>query len=356
MVSKEEVVRLGNEIGFEIVRTCSADPFTNYEETLRKRIRNGLYPKNLISYEEILKNATIYADPTNSLPEAKTIISLAFHYYTSESTDFTKQGEPHGVLARAYQKDVYGETWRRTKKFAKLLRKKGVKVAEESRVPLKMAAVRAGTGWQGKNSLILIEEFGSWITLSSLVVDTEFESDDPSPKTCGSCQACQRACPTQAIQDPGIINVNRCIDYLTGSSGSIPRELRSSIGNRLISCDRCQEVCPHNRLVNDHGKDIPQLNREFRHSPALIPLLSISEENFRNNYLDCDFISPRKEYLQRNVIVALGNIGDPVAIPALKRFQKGARPLLEEHATWALDRLRQREMPSKASESQDSAK
>jgi epoxyqueuosine reductase len=343
MVAKEEVIRLGNRLGFELVRTCSANPFTNYEETVKERIRTGLYPEDLIPNEEILKNVEIYADPSNSLPEAKAIISMAFHYFTKETTDLTKQGEPHGVLARAYQKDVYGEIHRRTKKFADLLRKKGMKVAEESRVPLKMAAVRAGIGWQGKNSLILTEKSGSWITLSSLVVDAELESDDPSSKSCGSCQACQRACPTQAIVGPGVINVNRCIDYLTCSSGSIPEELRSNIGNRLISCDRCQEVCPNNKPVKNQRKNIPQLNREFRHSPALLPLLNISEENFRRNYSDCDFISPRREYLQRNVIIALGNVGDPVAIPVLKRFQKGAKPLLEEHATWALDRLHYRE-------------
>lgn len=345
MVTKEEVVKLGNRLGFEIVRTCSADPFTNYEETVRERIKIGLYPKELISYEKILKNVEIYADPSNSLPEAKTIISMAFYYYTREPTDLTKQGEPHGVLARAYQKDVYGEMYRRKEKFAKRLRKKGMKVARKSRIPHKMVAIRAGTGWQGKNSLILTEKFGSWITLSSLVVDAEFGSGEPSSKTCGSCQACQRACPTQAIKEPGVINVNRCIDYLTCSSGSIPMELRSSIGNRLISCDRCQEVCPINKSVKNQRKNIVQFNREFRHSPALIPLLNISEANFRRNYLDCDFISPRKEYFQRNVIIALGNVGDPVAIPVLKGFQKGAKPLLEEHATWALDRLQQREIP-----------
>lgn len=346
MVSKEEVVRLGNRLGFEIVRVCSAHPFTNYEETVRERIRIGLYPKDLISYEKTLKNVETYADPSKSLPEAKTIISMAFYYYTSEPTDLTKEGEPHGVLARAYQKDVYGEMYRRTEKFAELLRKKGMKVAEESCIPHKMAAVRAGTGWQGKNSLILTEKFGSWITLSSLVVDAEFESDDPSSKSCGSCQACQRACPIQAIKAPGIIDVNRCIDYLTCSPGSIPEELRGSIGNRLISCDRCQEVCPNNKPFKNQRKRIPQFNREFRYSPALLPLLNISEENFRRNYLDCDFIDPRKEYFQRNVIIAVGNVGDPIAISALKKFQKDANPLLKEHATWALDKL-QRKAPAK---------
>ena len=344
MVSKEEVVELGNRLGFEIVRMCPADPFTDYEKTLKERIRVGLYPEDLISHKKILKQVEIYADPTNSLPEAKSIISMAFCYYGNEPTDLTKQGEPHGVLARAYHKDVYGEMFRRTEKLAALLRKKGVKVAEKNRIPHKMAAVRAGIGWQGKNSLILTEKFGSWITLYSLVVDGEFEPDDQSSGSCRSCQACQRVCPTQAIQAPGVINVNRCIDYLTCSTGSIPRELRANMGNRLVSCDRCQEVCPYNKPVKDQGKRIPEFNREFRHSPALMPLLDISEEDFRSNYLDCDFIDPRREYLQRNVIIALGNVGDPVAVPVLKRFLKGAEPLLKEHVTWALNRLEQRKV------------
>lgn len=341
-MSKQEVIRLGNKLGFEIVKICSADQFTDYERTVKARIKMKLYPADLVSHEKVLKNVETYADPSNSLPEAKSIISMAFCYYTNEPTDLTKQNEPHGVLARAYQKDVYGEMYRRREKFAELLRKKGIKVADKSRVPHKMAAVRAGIGWQGKNCLILTEQFGSWITLNSLVIAAEFEPDKPSTKSCGSCQVCQRACPTSAIQSPGIINVNKCIDYLTCKTGSIPLELRNSVGNRLISCDRCQEVCPYNKLVKPKRKRIPQLNPEFRHSPSLIPLLNITEENFKRHYLDCDFIDPRREYLQRNVIVALGNIGDRVAIPTLERMLKSAAPVLREHAVWALDKFKER--------------
>ncbi len=340
MVSKETVVKLGNRLGFEIVRMCSADPFTEYEKTVKERFKSGLYPKEVVSHEKILENVETFTDPCNSLPEAKTIISMAFYYYTSAPTDFTKKGEPHGVLARAYQRDVYGDMHRRREKFADLLRHRGIRLAENSRVPYKMVAVRAGVGWQGKNSLVLTDKFGSWMTLTSLVVDEEFEPDEPSSRNCGACQACQRACPTSAIQAPGVINVNRCIDYLTCRTGSIPVELRSNMGNRLVSCDRCQEVCPFNRTVKPQSKRIPPLNAEFRHSPALIPLLNISEDVFRSNFLDCDFIDPRADYLKRNVIVALGNIGDPVAKPALGKLLKGTSPLLREHSEWALSEIK----------------
>lgn len=340
MLSKEKAVKLGENMGFEIVSMCSVDPFPEYKKTVRKRIKMGLYPEELIAHEKILEDIETYADPSSSLPEAKTIISLAFYYYTDDLTDLTRKSEPHGVLARAYQRDAYGEMYRRVKRYANLLREKGIKVAEKSRVPHKMAAVRAGVGWQGKNSLILNEKFGSWIILNSLIVDAEFELDEPSPKDCGSCQACQRACPTSAIQAPGVIDVNRCIDYLTCKTGPIPIELRGKMGNRLVSCDRCQEVCPFNKNVEPQSKEIPRLNTEFRHSPALIPLLNMSEEIFKENYLDCDFINPIVDCLKRNVIVALGNIGDPVAKPALRRILRGGSLLLSEHAKWALNEIK----------------
>lgn len=340
MISKETVGKLGNELGFEIVRMCSADPFIEYGKTIKERIRVGLYPDELISHEQILKNVEAFADPSNSFPEAETIISMAFCYYTNEPTDLTKKGEPHGVLARAYHRDVYGEMHGKQEVFTNLLREKGIKVAQNSCVPQKMVAVRAGVGFQGKNSLIINDKFGSWITLTSLIVDAKFEPDEPSTHNCGSCQICQRACPTSAIQASGVINVNRCIDYLTCKTGSIPIELRSKMGNRLVSCDRCQEVCPFNKTVKPQSKEIRRLEEKYRRSPALIPLLNMSEEVFRKNYLDCDFIDPCVDYLKRNAIVALGNIGDAVAKPALQSLQKSSSPLLREHTEWALSKVK----------------
>jgi len=339
MISKEKVTRLGNRLGFEVVRISSAAPFPEYEKAVKERIREEFYPTELISYEKILERVEIYADPSNSLVGAKSIISMAFCYFTDENPDLTKPGEPHGVLARSYQIDVYGEMYRRLDKFAGYLRNKGMKVAEKSLIPQKMAAVRAGVGWQGKNSLIVTEEFGSWITLCSLVVDVEFELDEPSSQSCGTCQACQRACPTAAIQSPGIINASKCLVYHTCKTGAILQEFRSRMGNRLVSCDCCQEICPFNRHVRPARKEIPRFSPEFNHSPALIPLLNVSEEKFRRDFLQHDFIDPRSEYLQRNVIVALGNLGDPVAIPALKKCLKEGTPLLKRHAAWALGRI-----------------
>ena len=336
MMPKEQIVKLGHRLGFEIVKMCSAEPFTDYERTLKERIKAGLYPKDLIDYEGILKNVSTYTDPSSSLPNAKTIISVAFCYCTRAPTDLTKSGDPHGVIARAYQRDVYGETYRRRARFAELLRKRGIKVAEKTLIPQKMAAVRAGVGWQGKNSLIQTEKHGSWITLDSLVTDADFEHDEPLRKDCGSCQACQHACPTSAIQAPGTVNVNKCIDYLTVKTGPIPRDLRTKMGNKLVSCDRCQEVCPNNRNVKPVAKKIPPHDPDYGSSPSLLSLLNISRRRFEKLSKNWDFIDPKPEYFQRNIAVALGNLRDPAAMPALRKLLGERKQIVREHAAWAL--------------------
>lgn len=343
MLSKQNVIEIGNRLGFEIVRFCSPEPFSDYERTVKERIRGGLYPKELIDWERLLDRVEVYADPANVLPGARSVISIAFSYYTEEPTDLTRLGEPHGVLSRSYQRDVYGEMYRRQKRFAEHLRKRGLEVYDGDLMPLKRMAVAAGVGWQGKNSLIINEEYGSWITLHGLVVDAEFEPDEPSSGDCGPCQACIRACPTSAIQSPGVINVNRCIDYLTCRTGIIPRELRGRMGNRIVSCDRCQEVCPHNMQAKSIEKNIPRHNPSYRHSPALLPLLDLSDDEFKKHYLDCDFIDSRSDSLKRNAIVALGNLGDPIALPKLKKLLEDPNSLLRSHSAWALGRFEEKE-------------
>ena len=148
-----------------------------------------------------------------------------------------------------------------------------------------------------------------------------------------------RICPTSAIQNPGVINANRCLVYQTCKTGDIPTEFRTKMGNRLVSCDLCQEVCPYNKYVKPIRKEIPPFSPEFSHSPALIPLLDISEAEFRRNFLEHDFIDPRSDYLKRNVIVALGNVGDPVAVPVLEKIINTGTGILKEHASWALEQI-----------------
>ncbi len=178
--------------------------------------------------------------------------------------------------------------------------------------------------------------------------------------SCGKCDICLRACPTAALPAPYVLDNTRCISFLTIElRGSIPLELRPLMGNLIFGCDICQEVCPVNivaerRLgLRQDGKTSSPSSQpihfhprhEFRprpsigSSPELIPLLSLTEEQFRERFRHSPIKRAKRRGLLRNVCVALGNIGDPQAISALIGALHDAEPLVRGHAAWALGRI-----------------
>ena len=201
---------------------------------------------------------------------------------------------------------------------------------------------RAGVGWYGKSTMILTEEQGTWVFLAEIITDLELEYTQPLKKNCGSCTRCIDACPTGAIVAPYQVDARRCIAYLTiENRGGIPRELRALIGTRVFGCDICQDVCPVNRYAASDG------DADFRPRPGvgpaipLLPLLEISEEEFKERFQGTPLMRAKRLGLRRNAIVALGNAGDPVAISALRRLllNSAEDPMLRAHAAWALGRF-----------------
>jgi len=219
------------------------------------------------------------------------------------------------------------------------LERKGVQCSKEAYLPYKLVAQKAGVGFYGKNCLVQTTDFGSWIILVSIVTDANFEVDSSSSENCGSCVACIKACPTHAIVAPYTLNIGRCINHLLASTKPIPIELRHLIGNRINSCDRCQEVCPHNRNVAPAKKKFPNPRKNWGTSPALIPLLSISEDEFKQSFANLDWYKPERKFLQRNVIVALGNVGDLVSLSALSKMLKNQEGMIRAHTAWAIGRI-----------------
>ena len=187
------------------------------------------------------------------------------------------------------------------------------------------AAERAGVGWFGKNTNILTSTHGSWVLLGQVITDLELEPDAPLAKNCGECVRCIDACPTGAIVAPYVIDNRRCISFLTIElRGIMPRELRPLVGDWVFGCDICQDICPVNRDVALSLEPAFQQRHDFG-APALLPLLELDDEGFRERFRNSPVKRAKRVGLQRNVCVALGNIGDPAAVPALSEGADGRR-------------------------------
>ena len=328
------------DLGFEIVRVTTADPFPQDAESAVDSIKKGHMEGMPWFTEERVERAS---DPGRLLPGAKSIIAVAVSYLPQE------EEKPAGNLAGRVARYAQWTDYHSAMKDG--LRKLADRLADIAGAPvrsrvfvddsslLERAVVRrAGIGWFGKNSNILTASHGSWVFLGALVTDLSLEPDEPLLKNCGSCVICIEKCPTGAIVAPYVIDAPRCISYLTiENRGAIPRGLRRLVGDWVFGCDICQEVCPVNRGVT--GKSMAGLKRTGFSWLELVPLLSMSQEEFSASFRDSPIKRAKLVGMQRNACVALGNIGDPRAAPALGRALLEGSPLVRAHAAWALGRI-----------------
>jgi epoxyqueuosine reductase len=191
----------------------------------------------------------------------------------------------------------------------------------------------------GKHTNLISRRLGNWIYLAEILSTLPLEPDAPEKNRCGSCTRCLTACPTQAITAPFQLDARRCISYLTIElKGSIPVEFRPAIHNRIYGCDDCLEVCPWNRFARE-GRLMKNQARADLATPDLIELLSLDEAAFRRRFAGTPILRAKRRGLLRNVCVALGNVGDESALPALARAATDTEPLIAEHARWALEQV-----------------
>jgi epoxyqueuosine reductase len=372
MLNIATIKEYGYSLGFDLVRITGAEEFPEVERVIKERIAQGLMDGLPWFTAE---RAEVSCHPDALLPEARSIIALAMFYLT-EQPEERQDDVPRGRISRYAWGDDYHEIIKpRLQQFATWLRayaRDEVKEVETrlfvdtGRIVDRAVAQRAGLGWYGKNTNILTKGWGSWIFLAEIVTNLPLGGDagnlydPPSKASCGSCEICLHACPTAALPAPYVLDNTRCISYLTIElRGSIPLELRPLMGNLVFGCDICQQVCPVNivaerrlGLRKNGGVSTSSSHpvhfrprQEFRarqgigSSPELIPLLSLTEEQFRERFRLSPIRRARRRGLLRNVCVALGNIGDPQAVPALIEALHDHEPLIRGHAAWALGRI-----------------
>jgi epoxyqueuosine reductase len=204
------------------------------------------------------------------------------------------------------------------------------------------AARRAGIGWYGKSSNMLLPGRGSWFVLGSVVTDAPLEptADAPVADGCGACTRCMTGCPTGAIVAPGVVDARRCLAWLLQAEGDFPLEYREALGDRIYGCDDCQEVCPPNRR-----SDAPAVDVDADAGEAWVPvldMLALPDDELLARYGRWYIARRDPRYLRRNALVVLGNTGDghdPAVVATLRRYLDGDDQLLREHAAWAAGRL-----------------
>ncbi|MBV8415264.1 MAG: tRNA epoxyqueuosine(34) reductase QueG, partial [Verrucomicrobia bacterium] len=203
-------------------------------------------------------------------------------------------------------------------------------------------AAVAGLSWQGKSTMCLNERLGTWFFIGVILTTLEFEADLPAKNRCGKCTRCIDACPTRAITQPYQLDARRCISYLTiEHKGPIPIEFRSAMGDRIYGCDDCLDVCPWNRFA--------ALTRETRFTlPDRLKALTLrhlavlSDNDFRALFRNSPIKRIGRVRFVRNVCIALGNAGTTEDMAILHGLAKDHDPLIAEHASWAVEQIRNR--------------
>jgi epoxyqueuosine reductase len=203
----------------------------------------------------------------------------------------------------------------------------------------KPLAQKAGLGWQGKHTNLVSRDFGSWLFLGSIFPTLELPPDPAEQDHCGNCHACLDVCPTDAFPAPYRLDARRCISYLTIESGDpIPREFRKAMGNRIYGCDDCLAVCPWNKFAQA-ASELKLAPRDALKAPSLSELAALDDAAFRALFRKSPVKRIGRDKFLRNVMIAIGNSGDPGLAPSANAALHDNSALVRGAAVWALSQL-----------------
>ncbi len=285
------------------------------------------------------------AAPQSLWPEARSVIALGMSYAPAEDPmRLADVGHVGRISVYAQGADYHDVVKRNLKALARWLvetaggeLKVFVDTAPVMEKPLGQAA---GLGWQGKHTNLVSREHGSWLFLGAIMTTLALEPDPPHADRCGNCDACQRACPTDAFPAPFRLDARRCISYLTiEHKGPIPHEFRTAMGNRIYGCDDCLAVCPWNKFADSASANKAFVARAELAVPELSDLLTLDDAGFRQIFSGSPIKRIGRHRMVRNACIAAGNSGEGRLIAPLQSLADDADDVVREAADWALSRL-----------------
>lgn len=325
----DHVKEVARAAGADVVGVGSADPFDEVAASIRDRVERGLSGRLRQTYAD----PDTSTDPRATHPWAQRLVTVGCSYVPRAESG--PGGPGIGRVARFATADHYRVVHEAAGAVASLLAGHGHRaevMIDDPRLVDRAAAVRAGVGWWGKNTMVLAPGFGPWLLLGTVVTDAVLDVDTPQVRSCGTCEACLPACPTGALIAPGVLDARRCLAAVLQAPGDIPLELREAVGDRIYGCDDCLDACPP-------GVRIARRPGEVGSTHDLAELAAMDDTTLMDRF--AHWYVPHREarHLRRNISVALANTGTMDHLPLLVELARHPSGLVRRHAAWGIARL-----------------
>jgi epoxyqueuosine reductase len=323
-VTVAELRRIGEALGLDAIGVARAEAYEATERHIRERRARGLFGRMRFT----MAQPEVSCHPERLLEGARSVVSAALCYWAPEP----ERPAGHGRLPRYAWRDGYAQLREKLDALGRELGAPYRVLVDANQHVDREAAARSGVGFYGKNTMLITRRHGSWVVLGTLVTAAELEPTPPLATDCGSCRLCIDACPTGALDEPGTLDATRCLSYWSQTPQSVPVEYREEMGAQVYGCDICQDVCPWNRGIERRraGEAV-----DGSAHVDLVEWLRGDVGAFDRLYV------PRNDsrWLQRNALVAAGNVGDERTRAEVERHAHGDDAMLAEHARWSLERM-----------------
>jgi len=335
-----ELRQRASALGFDAFGITAAEARPELGERLRAALNAGWHG----DMDWMEETAERRASPVALWPEVRSVIMIGVNY--------GPDSDPMAALAKrsignisvyARNRDYHDIIKGRLKELAGLLSRRtgaAVKVfVDTAPVMEKPLAQAAGLGWQGKHTVLVSRQFGSWLFLGAIFTSAQLPASEPMAESCGSCRRCLDVCPTDAFPAPFQLDARRCLAYLNiEHKGPIPAEFRKAMGNRIYGCDDCLAVCPWNKFASE-TREAKLLAREDLREPPLSVLLALDDAGFRALFSGSPIKRIGHGRFLRNVLIAAGNSGDQALLEAVEARLDDEDPLVRGAAVWAFAQL-----------------
>jgi epoxyqueuosine reductase len=297
------------EQGFISAGFAKADLLKEDIAHYREWIDNGYHA----TMHYLDKNYDKKEDVRQILPEAKTVMVAAFNYNTAyQHSGYSDVGK---ISRYAWGDDYHDILKAKLDNVVVFLKEhypesRSISYVDTGPVLDKIWAVRAGLGWQGKNSLVLSRGFGSWFFIGIIISSIEFEPDSMSKEFCGKCTKCIEACPTSAIVAPKQVDSRKCISYWTIEAKpdiELPAEIVQNQAGWAYGCDICQEVCPWNNGLDIFQEDLRFHPRNGETVLAKSDIMNMEKESFKLRFRNSPIKRTKLEGIRRNFQIKSAN-------------------------------------------------